>query len=89
MTTYPSAPMPKSHQKKSHTPRKRDKKRRSGLTSGGGELQGTHGTMTGMVRGFRRVTGASSSEKRSTTGTVLLIVLAAGLAFLLAYGLTN
>jgi hypothetical protein len=81
--------MPVRHQKKSHTPKKRDKKRRAGPTSGGGELHGTHGTMTGMVRGFRRVTGASSSESRSTVGTILLAVLAAGLAFLLVYGLTS
>jgi hypothetical protein len=81
--------MPTRHQKKSHTPKRRAKKRHAGSASGGGELQGTQGAMTGMVRGFRRVTGASSSESRSTVGTVLLVVLAAGLAFLLAFGLSN
>lgn len=81
--------MPTRHQKKSHTPKKRQKRRRVTATSGGGELQGTHGTMTGMVRGFRKVTGASSSESRSTVGTLLLGVLVVGLGVALAIGLSN
>jgi hypothetical protein len=81
--------MPSRHQKKSHTPKKRDKKRRAGQSSGGGELQGAHGAMTGMVRGFRRVAGAGSSESRSTVGTILLVTLVAGLAVALAIGLSN
>lgn len=80
--------MAKRHQKKSRTPKRREKKRRSGQNAGGGELQGTHGTMTGMVRGFRRVTGAGSAESRSTVGTILLVTLAAGLAVALAIGLS-
>jgi hypothetical protein len=79
------------HQKKSHTPpKKRVKKRRARAESGGGgDLQGVHGTMTDMVRGFRRVTGAGSAESRSMVGTALLLTLAAGLAILLAIGLSN
>ena len=64
------------------------KKRRARAESGG-DLQGVHGTMTDMVRGFRRVTGAGSAESRSMVGTALLLTLAAGLAILLAIGLSN
>lgn len=80
--------MARRHQKKSGSIKRRKKEHRP-RGEGGGELQGIDGAMTGLVRGFRRVAGAESSENRSKVGFGLLLAIGAVLAIALAVGLAQ